>query len=328
MRFAKYSREIWCALLPQGRHRGLRPLVHGRPIIISAPATCPSSRSASATPISRTPPTGSSSSRLRDLGYRCFKLIHQETLVSLSVPRNSSQWLDGWGRRLQTVPYNRTRWADRLSRRLLQRQRLARQLNWQFPVASSGPWGEDTPSRWLTYDKAARAYRHYRDLHFSCPTSAPTRSGAIGTQRPESSASSVTSPLQLSESAMSARQFRRLIRNVVRGSGRQAGESVESKILRTNKGRVCIVPFERFGLNCDGSVELCCSALMRGEVIAGNAFTQDFWEIWKFSRCQRHPKIGHGRNLLSLHGEMSAVGVREATVSQRRSGSLSQSHRK
>ena len=102
--------------------------------------------------------------QLRDLGYHNFKLIHQETLVSLSIPRNVGHRLDDWGHRLHKI-----RGIGRFSRHLLQRERLSQELNWQFPVASSGPWGEDTPGKWLTYDQAERAYNHYRDLHFSCP---------------------------------------------------------------------------------------------------------------------------------------------------------------
>ena len=108
--------------------------------------------------------------KLRDLGYRKFKLVHQETLVALSVPRSLEHRLDRWGQFLRSAPCRRLRGAGRLSRLLLQRERLARRLNWQFPLASTGPWGEDTPGKWLDYDKAAQVYCYYREQHFSHPS--------------------------------------------------------------------------------------------------------------------------------------------------------------
>ena len=50
--------------------------------------------------------------------------------------------------------------------------------------------------------------------------------------------------------------------------------------------KVCTVPFERFGVNADGSVELCCGAWMQGDILAGNVFHQSFWEVWNSSTAK------------------------------------------
>lgn len=112
--------------------------------------------------------------RLRDLGYRRFKLIHQFTFVPLSLPMSLGHRLDRLARRyLLHPPLSKVRGAWRLTGLLLQRERLARRFGWSFPVGSSGPWGEETPGRWMGYHKAAQTYQHYRDLHFSQPGARP-----------------------------------------------------------------------------------------------------------------------------------------------------------
>ena len=107
---------------------------------------------------------------LRDLGYTQFKLINQRTFASLAVPKNPSHWFDDLGQRLRQPPFCSIKGLHRLSRLLLQRRRLARRLGWGFPPGSSGPWGEDTPGKWIHYEQAMDAYEYYRELHFSRPT--------------------------------------------------------------------------------------------------------------------------------------------------------------
>jgi FkbM family methyltransferase len=103
---------------------------------------------------------------LRDLGYRKFKLIDQRTFCSLAVP-SVNYLLDSFARRvLDKPPLNGLRGTYRLSQYLMVRPRLERKFRRGFPLGSSGVAGNDTPGRWIKYEQAAHAYRHYRSKHF------------------------------------------------------------------------------------------------------------------------------------------------------------------
>jgi len=51
-------------------------------------------------------------------------------------------------------------------------------------------------------------------------------------------------------------------------------------LLEKNAGRVCLVPFVRFDVWEDGSVPVCCTDWMQGDVIIGNVFRNNAEEIW------------------------------------------------
>lgn len=105
--------------------------------------------------------------RLYSLGYRQFKLINQYTFCSLSWPPSLHQVVDVLARRALNLLYGKS-WSGLgfISRRLVMRRRLERRFRREFAVGSSGPWGEDTPGKWISYPEAERAYRHYRKRHF------------------------------------------------------------------------------------------------------------------------------------------------------------------
>jgi len=112
--------------------------------------------------------------QLRTVGYKQFKLIDQKSFCSLSVPAPLNYILDrfvqGW---LLEPPLNGIRGSYWLSQRLMVKARLERKYRREFPVGSSGAWGEDTAGNWISYEQAERAYQHYRESHFRDSTVAP-----------------------------------------------------------------------------------------------------------------------------------------------------------
>jgi len=105
--------------------------------------------------------------RLYGLGYRKFKLINQRTFCSLSWPPSLHHVLDALAKRaLNLVPARSRPSLDFISRRMVTRLRMERRFRHEFPLGSSGPWGEDTPGKWISYDEAERAYRRYRERYF------------------------------------------------------------------------------------------------------------------------------------------------------------------
>jgi len=89
-----------------------------------------------------------------ELGYSRFKLIDQSTLSALSQGLAASNLIDSAARKLGRL-FSR---GDSVGRRMLhaatQRGRLERQFGRAFPMGSSGPWGDETPGRWLTRSEA------------------------------------------------------------------------------------------------------------------------------------------------------------------------------
>jgi FkbM family methyltransferase len=105
--------------------------------------------------------------QLYGLGYRKFKLINQHTFCSLSWPPSLHYGVDVLARRaLNLVPTKRRPSLDFISRHLVTRRRLEKRFRREFALGSSGPWGEDTPGKWINYREAERAYRRYRHRHF------------------------------------------------------------------------------------------------------------------------------------------------------------------
>jgi len=108
--------------------------------------------------------------RLHELGYRRFKLIDQRSFCSLSLPRSINYLLNGFATRwLVRPPLDSVPGSYRLSQYLMPRSILGRKFRHQFPLGSSGAWGEDTPGDWMRIGKAESAYRHYRESHFENP---------------------------------------------------------------------------------------------------------------------------------------------------------------
>jgi FkbM family methyltransferase len=105
--------------------------------------------------------------KLHSLGYRKFKLVDQYTFCSLTLPESLHHRADFLGRRmLKRLSLMHLRDFGLISRSLLVRRRQERQFRREFPMGSSGVWGEDTPGTWIGYGEAAQAYKYYREKHF------------------------------------------------------------------------------------------------------------------------------------------------------------------
>jgi FkbM family methyltransferase len=89
---------------------------------------------------------------LRELGYTGFKLISQGNLLPVQYPPTfEQQRFERW-RHVLT--------SKNLLLRVVRRAGVRRWINpiryrpdWTFPLGSSGPFGEDTPGRWQTFDE-------------------------------------------------------------------------------------------------------------------------------------------------------------------------------
>ena len=86
---------------------------------------------------------------LYDLGYRSFKLVNQYTLTPVTT---ASQGIS-------------------LAQELIDeaRRKLCAYHNWHFPIESSGPWGDDLPGPWMTYEQAVQLYCSVRKSFFEAP---------------------------------------------------------------------------------------------------------------------------------------------------------------
>jgi FkbM family methyltransferase len=104
---------------------------------------------------------------LRDRGFKQFKCISQYNFLPLELPFT-----------IEHRRYERAQWlADtknpfvRVFRGLGGRDWIDRKLNrrrnyngWSFPSGSSGPFGDELPGHWLSYDELKTIYEHYFSL--------------------------------------------------------------------------------------------------------------------------------------------------------------------
>ncbi|MGH9375551.1 MAG: FkbM family methyltransferase, partial [Terriglobia bacterium] len=107
---------------------------------------------------------------LRELGYERFKLIWQIDFRPLGkrdphFDFHGIAWKILYSERLPC------RVARKLGARTLAlpfdvRSQLERRNQWKFPQGSSGPWGEGTLGRWLTFSEAREIFHWCRGRSF------------------------------------------------------------------------------------------------------------------------------------------------------------------
>jgi len=104
---------------------------------------------------------------LRERGFKRFKCISQFNFFPLEVPPAIEQRRYEWAQWLYRTknPVGRAfrvfggrRWIDR------ERNRYRTHGSWIFPNGSSGPFGDELPGRWLSYDELKATYEHYLSL--------------------------------------------------------------------------------------------------------------------------------------------------------------------
>ncbi len=100
---------------------------------------------------------------LRDIGYRRFKLVNQWSGWS-SVRSNGAAQL---GLRLaRKVARLKIRGLSGIADRFTDSRKTAA-LGFDFSFGSSGPWGEDVPGGWMSFDKAKATYLRERRTFFA-----------------------------------------------------------------------------------------------------------------------------------------------------------------
>jgi hypothetical protein len=104
---------------------------------------------------------------LREAGYRRFKLISQYDFT----PQLFSD-IAVFSQRLLNSAANgrlRTFGLSLVAKRLTFKDWLWRTHRYEFPMHSSGPWGEGTPGRWLSFQQAKALHKRARERHFKHP---------------------------------------------------------------------------------------------------------------------------------------------------------------
>jgi FkbM family methyltransferase len=108
--------------------------------------------------------------KLRELGYSGFKLITQNDHSELFIdPFSIDEFVK---RRLRPHPalYQLGAQCASIRRRLVSASLNGRETNrspahgngWKFALGSSGPFGEETPGRWRTFDEVAYTWLAYQ----------------------------------------------------------------------------------------------------------------------------------------------------------------------
>lgn len=103
---------------------------------------------------------------LRDVGYKRFKLVNQSGWTPVRPTFASCFCM-----RLVTMAAQgrlRVRGLSRIAERLTDSARIAA-LGFEFSSGGSGPWGDDIPGGWMTFEKARSTYLRTRLIHFSRP---------------------------------------------------------------------------------------------------------------------------------------------------------------
>jgi FkbM family methyltransferase len=105
--------------------------------------------------------------RFEALGYTGYKCISQYNFLPLQLPPAKEMLnFERWhrllmSRNLVARVICKTLGRERLWNSILQSRR---QGNWTFQEGSSGPFGEDTPGRWVNSKEICDTYRHYSHL--------------------------------------------------------------------------------------------------------------------------------------------------------------------
>jgi FkbM family methyltransferase len=109
---------------------------------------------------------------LRDLGYDQYKIVLQGHHRAL--PDQTRSLVGWWNRLISSAPLTSRaaaklgRLADRIRRgshRFFQRLGLAKPADWQFPHGSSGPFGEEAPGEWLSFNDACLRWLDFRRVY-------------------------------------------------------------------------------------------------------------------------------------------------------------------
>jgi FkbM family methyltransferase len=99
---------------------------------------------------------------LRNVGYRRFKLVDQSTWFP--ARSGSSRFLM---RLVNSAAHGRLRirGLSRIAERFSDGARIAK-MGFTFSQGSSGPWGDDIPGSWMTFNKARSVYLRMRRSFF------------------------------------------------------------------------------------------------------------------------------------------------------------------
>jgi FkbM family methyltransferase len=102
---------------------------------------------------------------LRNVGYQRFKLVNQ---TSGWRPVRSKAVGRFWMRIVTSADQGRlrVRGLARIAHKFSDSGRIEA-LGYAFPPNSSGPWGDDIPGPWMTFEKARASYLREKTSHFS-----------------------------------------------------------------------------------------------------------------------------------------------------------------
>lgn len=102
--------------------------------------------------------------RFMELGYTGFKCISQLNFLPLELPPSKEQ---KYYERMSYLLKSKKIGVKILNRLgvwkqpLPQLTRVQKVKDWSFPLGSSGPFGEDTPGRWQTFEEMIEVFNYY-----------------------------------------------------------------------------------------------------------------------------------------------------------------------
>ena len=102
---------------------------------------------------------------LRDVGYRRFKLVKQLSWTSIRSSAPARMCLNivtsAAQGRLKVLG------LSKLAYKFTDSARMSEALGFEFSQGGSGPWGEDIPGDWMTFEKVSDIYIKKRQAYFS-----------------------------------------------------------------------------------------------------------------------------------------------------------------
>jgi hypothetical protein len=100
---------------------------------------------------------------LRDAGYEKFKLVNQGNRYSVRANRAAAFFMHV----VNSAAYGRLRayGVSKIAEKFTDAARISK-LGSGFSIESSGPWGDDIPGGWMTFEKAKSIYLRTRRAFF------------------------------------------------------------------------------------------------------------------------------------------------------------------
>lgn len=106
--------------------------------------------------------------KLHELGYQRFKIIDQESLLPFELPAIKEYKAFNRHKSFKLSRNFFVRATRKLFGKYIHRyyeNQYRHFFNYDHPYGSSGPFGDNLPRNWLSFEEALHVYLHYKHLH-------------------------------------------------------------------------------------------------------------------------------------------------------------------